>query len=110
MLQQAHKSPAPNFPRSHGVITHTGPDMLRSVAFMAALLSLPAFAGLTPEQRSRNVESFDYVWKTIRDKHWSMPFGLDWDKVRDELRPKVEAAASTNQARSAMLDMIGRLK
>jgi carboxyl-terminal processing protease len=84
--------------------------MLRSVALMAALLSLPAFAGLTPEQRSRNVESFDYVWKTIRDKHWSMPFGLDWDKVRDELRPKVEAAASTNQARAVMLDMIGRLK
>ena len=79
--------------------------MLLSVALTAALL-----AAMTPEQRSRNIESFDYVWTTIRDKHWSMPAGLDWDKVRDELRPKVETATSASQARTAMLDMIGRLK
>ena len=72
--------------------------MLLSVALTAALL-----AAMTPEQRSRNIESFDSVWKTIRDQHWSMPAGLEWDNVRDDLRPKVEAAASNNAASVRLL-------
>lgn len=70
-----------------------------------------AAADLTPEQRRLNVESFDFAWKTIADAMWEpMPAGLDWDKVREELRPKVEAAKSMNEARAAMRDMISRLK
>jgi carboxyl-terminal processing protease len=84
--------------------------MFRWALFAAGLLSLPVCAGLTPDERARNIESFDYVWRTIRDKHWAMPAGVDWPAVRDELRPKVEAATSTNEARAVMLDMIGRLK
>jgi carboxyl-terminal processing protease len=76
----------------------------------AGLLSLPVRAGLTADDRVRNVESFDYVWKTIRDKHWSLPADVNWQAIRDELRPKVEAATSTAEARAVMIDMIGRLK
>ena len=68
-------------------------------------------AALTPEQRQKNVESFDYVWNTIKDKHWDPTLGgLDWNAVRDELRPKVEQAQTMAQARHAMGDMIDRLK
>jgi carboxyl-terminal processing protease len=57
-----------------------------------------------------DLESFDYVWQTIRDKHFDPELGgLDWNAVRDELRPKVERAASTEEAREVMQEMIGRL-
>ena len=65
---------------------------------------------LTDEQRALNVESFDYVWTTIRDKHYDADLlGLDWEAVRDELRPQVEAASTMNEARGVMDDMIERL-
>ncbi len=68
-------------------------------------------ADLTPAERKLNAESFDYAWKTIRDKMWEpMPDGLDWQKVHDELLPKVEAAPTMDDARAIMRDMISRLK
>jgi len=68
-----------------------------------------AFA-LTPEERRLNVDSFEYVWKTVRDKHWqTKPGGLDWQAVHDELRPAIEKADSMESARAAMNDMLGRL-
>jgi carboxyl-terminal processing protease len=66
---------------------------------------------LTPAQRQLNVDSFELVWKTVRDKHWDpMMNGVDWQAVHDELLPKVEKAASTDEARELMSDMLGRLK
>ena len=76
---------------------------------VAGLLALPALAALSPEQRQQNLDSFDYVWKTIREKHWSLPAGLDWNKTKDELRPKVETAETREQARAVIREMIGRL-
>ena len=68
-----------------------------------------AFA-LTPEQRRLNIESFEYVWKTVRDKHWqAKPAGLDWQAVHDELRPAIEKAESMEAARAVMSEMLGRL-
>jgi carboxyl-terminal processing protease len=65
---------------------------------------------LTPEQRQVNLESFDYVWTTIRDKHFDPELGgLDWEAIRDELRPQVEQAESMSEARAAMREMIARL-
>jgi carboxyl-terminal processing protease len=65
---------------------------------------------LTPEQRRLNIDSFEYVWKTVRDKHWqTKPGGLDWPAVHDELRPVIEKADSMQAARDIMNDMLGRL-
>src|SRR5689334_21055734 len=83
--------------------------MRSCVLLLAGVLCLPAFGELTPEERKQNLDSFDYVWKTVRDKHWAMPVGVDWDKARTELRPKVEAAKSSAEARAAMQDLLGRL-
>jgi len=71
--------------------------------------SVCAFA-LTPEQRKLNLDSFEYVWKTVRDKHWQVrPGGLDWQAVHEELRPAIERADSMEKARAVMNDMLGRL-
>ena len=54
---------------------------------------------LTPEQRQLNIESFDVVWTTIRDKHFDPNLnGVDWDALRDEYRPKVEQASTMTEA------------
>ena len=67
-------------------------------------------AGLTREQMLLNIESFEYVWTTIRDKYFDPSLGgLDWDKVKEELRPKVENAESMSQVRAVLNDMISRL-
>ena len=67
-------------------------------------------AALTSGQKAKNVESFEYVWTTIRDKHWDSSLdGARWRAAHDELKPKVEQAATMEAARSAMNEMIGRL-
>lgn len=84
----------------------------RSIAcFAAVAFAAAAFAfELTPKQRQLNIDSFEYVWTTVRDKHWqAKPGGLDWQAVHDELRPKVEKAESMEAARAVMTDMLDRL-
>jgi carboxyl-terminal processing protease len=77
----------------------------------AAALPAPAQPGLTPAQRQLNIDSFEMVWQTVRDKHWDPKLGgLDWQAIHDELRPKVEKAATLDEARGVMSDMLGRLK
>ncbi|MFH2055991.1 MAG: S41 family peptidase [bacterium] len=65
---------------------------------------------LTPEQTQLNLESFDYVWSTIHDKHFDTTFGgLDWQAVHEELRPRVEAATTMKEARASFRELIARL-
>jgi len=80
---------------------------------MGAALACPVCAqtALTPDQRQANIESFEQVWTTVRDKHWDPKInGVDWQAVHDELRPKVERAATIEEARAIMSDMLHRLK
>jgi carboxyl-terminal processing protease len=66
---------------------------------------------LTPGDRQLNVNSFEYVWQTIRDKHWDPKLGgLNWQAVHDELLPKVDRAGSMEKAREVMTAMLERLK
>ncbi len=66
---------------------------------------------LTAEQTAKNVESFEVVWKTVRDRHFDPKLGgLDWQAVHDELRPKVEHARSMAEARASMNDALERLQ
>ncbi len=77
----------------------------------ALMLSAPvARCEFTPEQKKSNIESFDYVWTTIYEKHFDTTFGgLDWPAVRDELKPKVEAATTMDEVRGILEDMVSRL-
>ncbi len=68
-------------------------------------------SGLTAEQVQLNLDSFDKVWSTIRDRHWDPELGgLDWEAIRDELRPQVAEATSMARARAVMNDLISRLE
>ena len=78
---------------------------------LAGALPAPAQPALTPAQRQLNIDSFEMVWQTVRDKHWDPKLGgLDWQAIHDELRPKVERAATLDEARAVMSDMLDRLK
>lgn len=85
--------------------------MNRIAARYLGLAACAALAlALTPEQRQLNIDSFEQVWRTVRDKHWQVkPAGLDWQAVHDELRPAIEKADSMEAARTVMNDMLGRL-
>lgn len=53
---------------------------------------------------------FDAVWTIIRDQHFDPTLGgLDWDAVRDELRPEAEAAETHGEVRRVVGEMLGRL-
>ena len=66
---------------------------------------------LTPAERQLNVNSFEYVWQAVRDKHWDPKLGgLNWQAVREELQPKVEKAGTMAKAREVMISMLERLK
>jgi carboxyl-terminal processing protease len=70
-----------------------------------------AASDLTPAERQLNVDSFEYVWKTVRDKHWDPKLnGVDWRAAHDELLPRVQNASDGEEARAAMNDLLGRLK
>jgi carboxyl-terminal processing protease len=84
---------------------------------LAAILLLASCAGLlprgelTPRQRRLNLESFDQVWTTVRDRHFDPAIGgIDWPGVYDELRPRVAHARTMRQARAAMQEMLDRLE
>jgi carboxyl-terminal processing protease len=82
-------------------------------ATIAAALCIVCFAQppLTPAQRQLNIDSFEQVWTTVRDRHWDPKLnGVDWQAVHDELRPKIERAASMEEARAILSDMLSRLK
>ncbi len=85
----------------------------RSCALVLAIAGATAVAGqtVTPAQRSANLQSFERVWTTVSEKHWDPKLGgLDWQAVHDELRPKMEAAKTSDEAREILNDMVGRLK
>lgn len=75
-----------------------------------ALATALANAANPADARSRNVESFDVVWETVREKHWDAAFnGVDWEAARAELRPKVAAAATVAEAREVIAGLLRRL-
>src|SRR5271154_305056 len=82
------------------------------VAFLLALSMYgqpaPNFAA---SERQLNIDSFEKVWTTIRDKHWQKnPGGLDWQAIHAEFYPRIEAAKSDEEARAIMRERLGRLK
>jgi carboxyl-terminal processing protease len=86
--------------------------MIRAVAAVAlAILTADSmFAALTSEQRQLSLQSFEYVWTAIRDKHWqTKPGGLDWQAIHDEFKPKIETADSMDAVRAVMNEMLARL-
>ena len=79
--------------------------------FLLVLATASLFgATLTPKQRQKNIDSFEFVWSTIRDKHWDTSLdGPQWQAVHDELLPQMRKAGSIGEAREVLRRMIARL-
>jgi carboxyl-terminal processing protease len=104
---------------------------VRSAQGLTALLYLAAFAvtparaqlntpqlstpqlntPINPRQKQLQIDSFETVWTTVRDKHWDpRPGGLDWQAIHEEYRPLIDAATGDDQARAIVRAMLARLK
>ncbi|MBL4810253.1 MAG: hypothetical protein JKY43_09405 [Phycisphaerales bacterium] len=66
---------------------------------------------LSPERLQEHIESFEYVWNSVKTKHWDPDLnGVDWDQAKIDLLPKVQNATTDNQARAAINELLGRLE
>lgn len=74
------------------------------------LLALLTWSATAQTGKQLWLASFDQVWQTIEDKHFDPKLnGVDWKAARQELRPKVEAAASLEEARGHTEALLARL-
>jgi carboxyl-terminal processing protease len=76
-----------------------------TLTLVAAVWCLAAAA-----RQEAGVETFDRVWQIVNDTHFDTTFnGVDWPKVRDELRPRAIAAPTPDALRGVIRDMLARL-
>ena len=68
-------------------------------------------AQLTPEQKAENIESFELLWRTVRDQHPDPKLnGLNWQEIHDSTRPLIENAASMDEVRDLLRGMVAKLE
>lgn len=73
-------------------------------------LSLLLFSPLLLAGDSLRMESFEKVWRTVKEKHWDLEgTGADWDKLYKEYKPKVKDAGSASEFRAILMDMLNQL-
>jgi carboxyl-terminal processing protease len=82
----------------------------RRAAAASVLLLLTAGARVFGGQAPAAAETFDKVWTIVRDTAFDKSFDeADWDRVREQLRPKAVAAKTPGELRAVLADMLGRL-
>jgi len=88
------------------------PEAFEPPPVIRAIIKTDAPPTGSPAQwRTDALTSFDEVWGTINDTFYDPTFGgLNWPGVRHELRPRVERAASAEETRHVIVEMLGRLK
>ena len=56
-------------------------------------------------------ETFDIVWRTVKEKHFDPEHGgVDWDKVREQYLPRASAAKSDSEFYAVLRQMLGELQ
>ncbi|HVS13181.1 MAG TPA: S41 family peptidase [Thermoanaerobaculia bacterium] len=79
------------------------------VAVVVAGLAVAA-AEVPPERRQLNLDTFDRAWSIVDEGYWDPTFhGVDWNALREELRPRAAAAADDGRLRDVLEDMVSRL-
>lgn len=77
------------------------------------VLAQTVVAGATPfVEKSDDVrqQTFDIVWRTVKDKHFDPNFGgVDWDKVREQYAPRVADLKSDAELYRLLQQMLGEL-
>jgi carboxyl-terminal processing protease len=55
-------------------------------------------------------QTFDIVWRTVKDKHFDPNFGgVNWDKVREQYSPRVAEVKSDGELYRLLQQMLGEL-
>ena len=76
----------------------------------AATAAVSAAGEVTPERRELNLRTFDRTWSIVDENYWDPEFhGVDWQAVREELRPGAAEAPDDARLRGILEDMVGRL-
>ena len=82
---------------------------MRIRALFATALVVAALAPVHA-QAPQGLETFDAVWRIVRDTHFDKTFnGVDWEAAREEFRPNAAAARTTAELRQVLHAMLGRL-
>jgi carboxyl-terminal processing protease len=69
----------------------------------------PAAAAATAEAQRRR-ESFETVWRTVKENHFDPKFGgVDWEAVRAEFAPRAAAARTDRELHTLLQQMLNRL-
>jgi carboxyl-terminal processing protease len=84
----------------------------------AAAQSNPATSPPVPQSVKRSApandphqESFEIVWRTVKEKHFDPTFGgVDWDQVRARYAPRVAAVKSDEELYELLQAMLGELR
>ena len=86
------------------------PSILPAISTLFLCLALTTTAtGQTIAAELRQ-ESFDIVWRTVKEKHYDPKFnGVDWDKIRELYAPRLAQVKSDQEFYSLLRQMIGEL-
>ncbi|HWF07842.1 MAG TPA: S41 family peptidase [Bryobacteraceae bacterium] len=69
------------------------------------------FGQLSPKQKAENIESFEVVWRTVRDRHPDPKLnGLNWQAIHDSTKPLIENARTMQEVRGILAAMLGKLE
>lgn len=72
-------------------------------------LCLPNFAAAQISFADRS-KTFNKVWETINKKYYDPNFnGVDWNKIREDYRPRIEAAKDDKEFYALIKQMVGEL-
>jgi carboxyl-terminal processing protease len=76
----------------------------------APALAQKALAQKPVTQKAANLESFEIVWRTVRDRHPDPKLnGLNWAAIHDQTKPRIAAANSIDEVRDILRDMLAKL-
>ncbi|MCL1894430.1 MAG: S41 family peptidase [Holophagaceae bacterium] len=83
--------------------------------FFTVITSITFFAfaqdSFDSGQKKLLLASFEEVWATVKDKHYDPDLGgVDWQKVYEEYKPRIESAVSMDAGRNTINEMLGLLK
>jgi carboxyl-terminal processing protease len=65
----------------------------------------------TPVEADLALETFDTAWRIVYETHFDTTFnGVDWLALKEELRPRAEAAGTLGDLRRVLAEMVSRLE
>ncbi|HKQ74840.1 MAG TPA: S41 family peptidase [Blastocatellia bacterium] len=70
-----------------------------------------AQAQLQPAEGALRQQTFDIVWRTVKEKHFDPTLGgVDWDKARETYAPRAAAVKSDRELYQLLQEMLGLLR